>query len=731
MSRDQIKAGHLSRKAFVYIRQSSNHQVAHNLESQSRQRALVDRAVEFGWPRDRIVQVDEDLGLSARFQKRPGFENMVSEVALERVGIILALEVSRLSRSNQDWYHLLDICAVAGTLIADADGLYDPRAYNDRLVLGLKATMSEAELHVLKQRLVESIRAKARRGEFRLRLPPGFIWDLAGCIVKNPDEQVRSTIELIFSRFDSLGTVHRTHTSLLEEGVRVPINRGNSRRLLEWVVPSYNYLLRTLRNPVYAGAYAFGRTQVEEFLDENRRPRKRWRRKAPSDWHALIPDHHEGYICWESYLRNQKQIDTNQGWKRRRGAAREGRSLLQGLIHCGHCGRRMQVSYSSRTRSIYYCCRGARMQNAESICQQFCATLLEQKTEQLLLEALEPLGVEAMIEAARAQAEARGDDKKLWQQRVERAEYEAELARRQYDAVDATNRLVARELERRYERALERLQQVQDEADRRLEELDRPLSRDEEQRLRRCANDLHVLWGSENAGPQDKKRLVRALIESVTVTDDKAKRTVFAEVYWVGGEVTAIELKRRRVGVTQQIADAELIDLIRKLARELSDTQIARMLNRRGIRTPKGLTFTTNRVSSLRRSHGIAKGPSVPHTGPDIYSPHEAAEMLGVTHTTIIRWVEAGLLKGVQVAKSAPWRIQVTEEDSRRLKPAEAAEDWLSLKAAAKTLGISQQAVLQRLKSGKLKGVRVRVGRRSGWRIHVPPTGYDDQSALF
>ena len=436
MNPEQVTAFHCSRLAVVYIRQSTYQQVVHHQESQRRQRGLIQRAKALGWPRDKILEVDDDLGHSAsRSSHRLGFHEMVSETALGKIGLILALEVSRLCRANRDWYHLLDICSVTGTLIADAEGLYDPRAYNDRLLLGLKGTLSEAELHIMKQRMVEAIREKAKRGEFRFRLPPGLVWDEAGKIQKHPDEQVANVLGQIFERFEQLGSVNQTQRSMAEEGIRVPVLEGRKGKLV-WKPPSYRYVHRVLTNPLYAGTYAFGQRQTEEVIDSNQRPVKRQKPKPPKDWHALIPDHHEGYISAEQFEKNLGDIASNRRGSEFVGAAREGESLLQGLVLCGRCGRPMKVAYSRRPRTTRYRCADRNKQTGSTICQSFGAVRLERAVEELVLECLRPLGVEAMIEAAAGYSEASGRQRQYWQQQVERAGYEADIARRAYEAVD-------------------------------------------------------------------------------------------------------------------------------------------------------------------------------------------------------------------------------------------------------------------------------------------------------
>lgn len=683
-----------------------------------------------GWSPDRIRIIDDDLGQSAaRHVDRSGFAGMVGEAALGDVGLILGIEVSRLSRGNRDWYHLLDICAVTGTLIGDGEGLYDPGSYNDRLLLGLKGTMSEAELHVMKQRLVEAMRSKAKRGEFRFRLAPGYVWDEAGRMQKDADDRVRSAIELIFQRFDEIGALHSVQTSLAEEGIVVPSLKGPGREL-RWGPPSENYVRRVLTNPLYAGAYAYGRRGVEEVLDAAQRPRKRVRERPREQWPVLIRDHHEGYISWERFEGNQRRIASN-----RRGAGvgapREGASLLQGLVLCARCGRRMKVGYSRRPGILRYSCVGGRRQTGMPVCQSFGAVRLERAVERLLLDALDPVGVEAMIEAAAEHTKATEAERVHWRQRVEHARYEANLAARQYGEVDPQNRLVARELERRWETAMRAQEEAEREAEVRLGALEGALTDEEKRQLRAYAEDLGSLWTANGTRSQDRKRIVRCLIENVVAGIGGETERLQAAVHWAGGEVTNLDVARGKSGVHRYVTDPELVDLVRVLAEEFSDEQIARILHRKRLRTAKGLAFTAQRVTILRRTHDIA---GTIHTRPpekDTYTAQQAADLLGVNHTTAIRWVEVGLLKASQATEGAPWRIHLTEDDRKRLMEAEAPAGWLPLKAAAAVLSSSQQTVLQRLQAGQLDGIRVRVGRRSGWRIRVPATTSDVGPTLF
>jgi len=731
MNRDQITGGHRSRLAVVYVRQSSPYQVLHHTESQRRQRNLAQRAEELGWSAEQILVVDNDQGETAsRSGHRFGFEEMVAMAALGKIGIIFGLEVSRLARGNRDWYHLLDVCGITGTLIADEEALYDPGLYHDRLLLGLQGTMSEAELHLIKQRLVESARTKAKRGDLRRRLAAGLVWDEAGRIQKDPDEQVVAAIDLVLRRFDRVGTIHQASISLAEEDIALPVRvgRGNG---IAWKPPTAQRVARILKNPMYAGAYVFGRRQTEEFLDTSIRPKKRQKDVGPDQWHALLKDHHEGYISWEQYETNQQRIRSNWPGKLAGGAPREGESLLQRLVQCGRCGRVMHVGYGKHSHQIRYTCKRARAQTGAPICQSFGAWRLERAVESLLLESLSPLGMEAMIEAARLHAEDNVTERTWWEQKIERARYEVQLARRQYEAVDPDNRLVARELERRFEKALSESEKTESEAGEHLQALQEPLSASEEEQLKSYANDVATLWAASTTRPQDRKRIANCLIESVVVTVDPQSTTLKAIIHWKGGEETTVEVPKGKTGIHRYVSPPELVELIRTLADEFSDAQIARILHRKRLKTPKGRSFEAYHVANVRKNHGIRPGPVAPLQGHDVYTAEEAGKLLEVDRGTVIRWVEIGLLKGRQVTSGAPWRIVVTEEDLRKLKPKALGENWLPLKDAARKLMLSPQGVLHKVKSGELEAVRVRAGQRVGWRIRLPEGTSDNHPTLF
>jgi DNA invertase Pin-like site-specific DNA recombinase/predicted DNA-binding protein (UPF0251 family) len=730
MNPEQITERHRSRLALVYVRQSSLHQVIHHQESQRRQRHFVERATQLGWAPERVQIIDDDLGQSgSRSGERFGFQEMVSRTALGQIGLILAVEVSRLARSNRDWYHLLDVCAITATLIGDEEALYDPNSYNDRLLLGLKGTMSEAELHLIRQRLVEAMRAKARRGELQRKLPPGYQWDELGRMQKDPDEQVRGALARVFESFDRVGTIHQTHLYLVEERIEVPVRAADGK--LVWRVPTYQHIRRVLTNPVYAGAYIYGRRQVEERLDEGLKPRKRLKEVKPEQWHALLKNHHEGYISWEQYEKNRQRIQENHSPPTGAGAPREGACLLQGLVLCGRCGRSMKLKYSKAAGLARFCCNQARAQSGAAVCQSFGARRLERAVEELLLASLAPLGMEAMARTAQLHAQDNQAQQAQWEQKIERARYEVQLAQRQYDSVDPQNRLVARELERRFEQALQELEAVAAKASERLQKLEAPLSQAEEQQLKAYAEDVAKLWSAPGTRVQDRKRIARCLVEKIVVLVAPEAERLKAEVYWKGGEKTGIEVARGKTGLHRYVTDPELVELVRTLAREFSDEQIARILHRKRLQTPKGHAFKTYHVSNVRQGYGIVKGPSVPVQAEDVYTAEEAAELLGVHRCTVIRWVEGGLLRGRQITDAAPWRIQVRPADVVRLKPTDADPAWLPLKGAARVMGVSQQTLVQKVKSGELEGVRVQTGGRTAWRIRLPQGTCDNQPKLL
>ncbi len=497
--RTKISEPQRRRRAVVYVRQSTLGQVASNVESSARQYALVERAVELGWPREAVAVVDEDTGRSgASSEGRIGFKELAASVGLGEVGIILALEVSRLARSSADWHRLLELCALTGTLIADQDGVYAPGDFNDRLLLGLKGTMSEAELHLIRARLDGGLRHKAERGELALSLPVGLDRDEQGRVVLSADEQVRAAIARVFALWRRLGSARQVAAELIAEGQRLPRRTVGERRI-RWARPSYGAVHDFLTNPSYAGAFVFGRTRQQKRLGRDGRLEVKTLELPPEQWAVCLPEHHPGYVCWEDYLATRERLRMNARPRGEGGGtAREGAALLQGLIRCGRCGRRMQVAYSGTGgRSPRYACvRGRDLHGTERACQSLGGGRLDRAIAAAFLEAISPAGLRACAEAV-SELEAQHAER-LAQRRLalERAEYEAERARRQYDACEPENRLVARTLERVYEQALVAVEGEQ----RMLAALERirpaPLNTTEREALARLAGDLPRLWGA-------------------------------------------------------------------------------------------------------------------------------------------------------------------------------------------------------------------------------------------
>lgn len=719
----EITLRHTARRAAIYVRQSTLQQVSENLESQRRQYALADRAAELGWPRGAIVVIDDDLGRSGSGVARAGFDRLVSEVGLGQIGAVFALEVSRLARNNRDWYQLLDLCALVGTLIGDSDGLYDPALFNDRLLLGLKGTMSEVELHLIRSRLNGGLWEAARRGALRTHLPVGYEHDRDGAIVLTPDESVRESIALVFRKFAELGSARQVVAHLREEDIALP-HRDLRDGTIAWRPADYAPVHRILTNPTYAGLYAYGRSKMERALDERGRPRSRQRRRAPSEWAVRIEDHHPGFIDQERYLANQERLRAN--WRAPRGeaarAVREGAALLQGLVRCGRCGRRMQVSYSGPGGKArrYACHQAQRLQAAERACQSLGGVRLDQRVAEVFLTALEPASLEATLAALRESEQAWEMDKRQRLLVVEKARYEAERARRQFEQVEPENRLVARTLEREWERRLADLSAREGDLARFQTSRPLPLSDEEISWLRSAGADLRAVWGAETTTKRERKQLLRCLIKEVVVTVQRERHEADVAIVWAGGAATKLTSKLNRTGEHRHVTSDEVVDLVRRLGPHHSNDQIALILNSRHLRTGQGNTFTRLRVATIRERLGIPspKIMTAAADDPGWMDVRSAARELGVSVDTIRRWAREGFLESRQVMASAPWRIHVTDELRQRVVP-DTPAGWVGLAAAAKALGHSRQTILHWVQSRRLQAVQVTSGKRKGLRIKV------------
>jgi DNA invertase Pin-like site-specific DNA recombinase len=726
----KITEAHRRRRAVVYVRQSSVGQLERNTESAARQYALRERAIELGWPAGSVAVVDEDTGRSgASSDSRLGFTELAAEVGLGHVGLILALETSRLARSSADWHRLLDLCALTETLIADADGVYSPQEFNDRLLLGLKGTMSEAELHLIRARLVGGLRNKAERGELRLPLPVGLDRDDDDGTVLCPDEQVRHAIERVFGLWRELGSARQVAMELVAEDQKLPRRTVGERRI-RWARATYGAVHDFLTNPAYAGAFVYGRQRTEKRLDEQGRVRARRVEVPIEEWSVCLLDHHPGYVSWDEYLATRKRLRANVRPRGEGGgAAREGAALLQGLVRCGRCGRRMQVAYSGTGGKVvrYACVRGRDMHQTGAACQSLGGGRLDKAVADAFLEAATPAGIAAAAGAVREleeRHELRLDGQRL---AVERAGYEADRARRKFDACEPENRLVGRTLERALEDALAERERERG----RLAELERarpaPLTDAEREELGGLARDLPRMWSASTTANRDRKGLLRALIGEVIVTCDHDKRRATVEICWEGGARTELGVRLNAAGPPEAKRTAEdTLELIRRLAAHQPDRQIASILNRQGRPTATGLPFTEARVRSVRKRAGI---PAAPPPDPDgeVVTVESAAGELRVSPQTIRRWIGAGLLPAEQVTPGAPWRIRLTDEIRARFVP-DVPEGYVPLAEAARALGCARQTVLHKVQRGELRVIQVTNGRRKGLRIEIPSPRLDQMT---
>jgi excisionase family DNA binding protein len=724
----KITDAHRRRRAVVYVRQSSPGQVARNVESTALQYALAERAVELGWPAGSVAVVDEDLGRSgASTDGRLGFTELVAEVGLGHVGLILARETSRLARCSADWHRLLDLCALTGTLIADADGIYDLQDFNDRLLLGLKGQISEAELHLIRSRLVGGLRNKAKRGELRLPLPVGLDRDDDDRIVLSPDEQVRHAIERVFCLWRRLGSARQVVIELIAEGQTLP-RRTVGQQRIRWARASYGAAHDILTNPAYAGAFVFGRQRVVKRIDEHGQVRVGRVDVPIEEWSVCLPDHHPGYVSWDQYLVTRQRLRSNVTPRGEGGgAAREGAALLQGLVRCGRCGRKMQVAYSGANGKVrrYTCVRGRDSHATGKACQTVGGARLEKTVTGAFLEAAAPAGIAATAGAIRELEDQH--EQRLAGQRLalERAQYEADRAQRKYDAYEPENRLVGRTLERALEQALANLERERG----KLAQLERnrptSLSDQEREALVALARELPRLWAAETTTDRDRKEVLRTLISEVIVTAPHDERRADVEVQWEGGARTELSFPLKVPGSLEQgrLGD-DTLELIRRLAEHHTDRQIAGILSRQGRRTGTGLPFTEGRVRGVRKRAGIpAAPPADPATG-ELLTIERAAADLGVSVHTIRRWINSGLLPAEQTTPGAPWRIRLTDEIRRRFV-SDVPDGYVPLDEAARRLGCARQTVLNKVQRGELDTIQVTNGQRKGLRIKAPAAPLD------
>jgi DNA invertase Pin-like site-specific DNA recombinase len=664
---DKIRSRHRDRLALVYVRQSTLQQVERHQESTRLQYGLVERALELGWPRERVEIIDDDLGRSGTSAEgRPGFQRLVAEVGLGRVGLVLGVEMSRLARSCCDWYQLLEICGLRETLLADRDGVYDVGSFNDRLLLGLKGTMSEAEVHLLKSRMLAGRQAKAQRGEIISLLPRGYIRRPSGEVVLDPDEQVQTTIRLIFDIFSRYGSVNGVLGYLVAHDIQLPcrVRDGAAKGDLEWRRPSRTTLQDMLHNPAYAGAYVYGRHAHKAGAG------------SPDQWPILLKDRWPAYITWETYERNQEQVTANRNPAA--GVARGGPALLAGLVFCGRCGQRMATDYHDQGRFLRYRCSRGAIRFGAPYCQSLAGRQLEALVAELILEALEPASLEVSLQLAEDLELERGQLHRQWCQRLERAHYEVDRARRQYRTVEPENRLVARTLEREWEEALAAEIRVQTDYERFLSRQPLPLSAAERDAIRRLAEDIPTLWQATTTTSADRQAIARLMLDKVVVSVAGESEVGAVECHWSGGVQTQHQLRRTVQRRDQLSGYPALLDRIRDLhSAGHKAPAIAATLNAEGWHPPKRRdTFTDTMVRDLLHHQGVPVGPyprpsdRVERNNPNEWTMPELAACLEMPANTLYHWLRRGLVRA-RLAKTeghSVWLIEADESEIARLR---------------------------------------------------------------
>jgi DNA invertase Pin-like site-specific DNA recombinase/DNA-binding MarR family transcriptional regulator len=675
----KIQEWHRDRLAVVYVRQSTMAQVIEHGESTRLQYGLSGRAADLGWEPSRVLVIDEDLGRSASgAEARPGFQRLVSEVGLDHVGIVLGIEMSRLARSGREWHQLLELCALSGTLLGDMEAVYDPNMHNDRLLLGLKGTISEAELHLIRQRMAGGRIAKARRGELAVPLPSGLVRRPSGEVVLDPDEQVRAVISLIFGLFDRIGTVGGVLAYLADNRIQVGIRlrEGPDQGELEWRRPSRAMLQNMLRNPAYAGIYAYGRSAGDPRRRKPERPFSGRTRVERGQWLVFLPGIYPSYISAEQYEANMRRVDANRSRAQGMGAVRDGPALLAGLVRCGRCGRKMTVRYQRGPGGVLqpsYTCGMAAATWAEDRCQQLSGTCVNEYVSGLALQAMAPAALEISLAAAEQEEDRRAGIDRIWRQRLERADYAADRARRQYQLAEPENRLVVRQLEKDWNEALAERQRLGEDYDRHLAARPRALTAAERDQIRALAADLPAVWHAETTTDADRKQLLRHLIENVTVTVIGDSEQVSVEVTWAGGHRTT----GRVVRPVAALAQLSYLPRLRQRAEELlaagrTSAQIADALNAEGLRPPKRTAvFTKNAVRDLLIALGLHRS-RIPCRHPDLgegeWWLRDLAEHLGMSKITLDAWVRRGWADGYLHPEARLIVVRADPAETERLR---------------------------------------------------------------
>lgn len=665
----KITPDHLGRAAVVYVRQSTMTQVTGNLESQRRQYDLAGAAATTGFAS--VSVIDDDLGRSGSgSMERPGFERLVAQVCSGNVGAVYCIEASRLARNGRDWHHLIDLCALAGTLVIDPDGAYDPRLVNDRLLLGLKGTMSEYELSLMRQRGNAARDSKAGRGELRFMLPPGLCWSEVGKIEIDPDEHVAETIRLVFAKFRELGSGRQVFLWLRSADIKMPVVLRNVDVCkLVWKAPAYHSVMQILHNPLYAGAYAFGRRAQRTRIVDGRARKATGVRKPRDEWSVLLRDNHQGYISWREYEENHKLLTENAHMKKNcdRKSARGGRALLTGLMRCGRCGRMMRVFYGSAKGNAHrYQCRGDDAHVGVGLCIGIGGVRVDRAVAMQILEAVSDRAVEAAIFASDQVERSRRDVIAAIERDLEGARYEALLASRRYELVDPAKRHVARELEARWNDALERVGVLE----RKIKDLSalsaaRPVI--DRGRLLQLAQDLPTVWNAPSTETRTKQRLIHILVQEIICDLDDATNEAVLLIHWTGGRHTEVRVARVKTGRYPAELAPSAVEALRKLGGHWPDRELAVSLNRMLCKTGDGESWTTVRVRDMRERLGIPEYDATKVDVPMI-SLMKAAEKLGICVGSAKSLVQRGILPATQILPGSPWMVPVEALSSEAVR---------------------------------------------------------------
>jgi DNA invertase Pin-like site-specific DNA recombinase len=661
---DQYRIGkrHLERAALVYVRQSDPRQVREHVESTALQRGLRERAIAMGWHMPKLVE--DDLGITASgFAERPGFQWMLAQVTLRKVGIILCIEASRLSRNSPDWAHLFELCGYFDTLVADVQQVYDVSIPNDRLVLQIKGTVAELELSSLRTRLRAGAEAKAARGELRLLLPPGYIYDANDEIVLDPDGRVQQAIRSMFEQFEHQTSVRQLAMVYRDTQTLFPVRKPRTREGTVWELPKSAVLHKLLSHPIYAGVYTFGRTQTFVDYADGKLVKRTRRLGSPDEWKVCIRDHHEPYVSWQRYQDNQlKLAESRPRWSMddNRGAIRQGRALLAGLLRCGQCGRKLRVVYNRKSSAVYHC-DGAGPRGSNQ-CLVFGAKYVDEAVGKQLCRTMEPLAIEAAERAFALEQRERGRIVEQARLRVQAAQYAADRAFEQYDLADPKNRLVVDNLEKRLNEKLAEVRVAQHALERRLEG-EPALTQEQRDEVRRLSRDFPRAWNHPDTPAPLRKQLLRVAIVEVTVQRDGAQLAFM--IHWAGNTCTKLAVQKRATPVGSK-ADPSLTELVAELADSLDDGEIARILNMKKLFTPRELAWTKDRVHAFRSHHRIRQGRLAPD--PDVLTGQQARDYLGIGYHGVTALIRRGAIHTNQVTDFAPWRISRAELDSERVQ---------------------------------------------------------------